>query len=98
VFLKVEKALDITWYSGQLNKLTELEFSTSLIKITARVLATDKLPTSKAIATRVPQASVITPVCTCICGTEEYVRYVVRKLQRSLSAAETWCVSERKDR
>jgi hypothetical protein len=33
VFLNIQKAFDTTWYSGLLYKLSELEFSTSLIKL-----------------------------------------------------------------
>jgi hypothetical protein len=33
VFLDIEKAFDITWHSGLLNKLSELQFLTSLFKL-----------------------------------------------------------------
>jgi hypothetical protein len=56
-------------------KWAELEFSTSLIKIIAKVFVKDKLPASREIAIRVLQVSVIDPVCTCICGTEKYKRH-----------------------
>jgi hypothetical protein len=35
VFLNIEKAFDTTWHSGLLQKLSELEFSTGLIKLIA---------------------------------------------------------------
>jgi hypothetical protein len=41
VFLDIEKALDTTWHSGLLYKLSKLEFSTSLIKLIDSFL-TDK--------------------------------------------------------
>jgi hypothetical protein len=38
VFLDIEKAFDTTWHSGLICKLSELEFSTSLIKLIASFL------------------------------------------------------------
>jgi hypothetical protein len=42
VFLDMEKAFDTTWHSGLLYKLSELEFSTSLIKVIASFLTDRK--------------------------------------------------------
>jgi hypothetical protein len=42
VFLDIEKAFDTTWHSGLLYKLSELEFSTSLIKLIASFLTDRK--------------------------------------------------------
>jgi hypothetical protein len=42
VFLDTEKAFDTTWHSGLLYKLSELELSTSLIKLIAYFLAERK--------------------------------------------------------
>jgi hypothetical protein len=42
VFLDIEKAFDTTWYSGLLYNLTELEFSTSLIKLIISFLTNRK--------------------------------------------------------
>jgi hypothetical protein len=42
VFLDIEKAFDIIWHSGLLYKLSESEFSTSLIKLIASFLTDRK--------------------------------------------------------
>jgi hypothetical protein len=39
VFLDIEGAFDITWYTGLLYKLSKLEFSTSLIKLIGSFLS-----------------------------------------------------------
>jgi hypothetical protein len=42
LFLDIEKAFYTTWHSGPLYKLSELEFSTSLIKLIASFLSDRK--------------------------------------------------------
>jgi hypothetical protein len=42
VFLDIEKAFNMTWHSGLLYKLSELEFLTHLIKLTASFLTGEK--------------------------------------------------------
>jgi hypothetical protein len=43
VFLNIEKHLDKTWHPGLLYKLSELEFSTSIIKLLAFFPLTENL-------------------------------------------------------
>jgi hypothetical protein len=70
VFLGIEKAFDTTWHSGLLYKLSELEFSTSLIKLIAsfltdrkfKVLVENEFSTPKEMAAGVPQASILAPI------------------------------------
>jgi hypothetical protein len=70
VFLDIEKAFDTTWHSGLLYKLSELDFSTSLIKLIAsfltdrnfKVFVEGEFSTPREIATGVPQGSVLVPV------------------------------------
>jgi hypothetical protein len=45
VFLDIQKAFDTTWHSGLLNKLSKLEFSTSLIKLIGSFLSERKFKT-----------------------------------------------------
>jgi hypothetical protein len=69
VFLDIEKAVDTAWHTGLLN-LSEVEFSTSLIKLIAsfltdgkfRVFVEGELSTPRKIATGVPQGSVLAPI------------------------------------
>jgi hypothetical protein len=42
VFLDIEKAFDATWHYGVLYKLSEVGFSTSLIKLIASFLADEE--------------------------------------------------------
>jgi hypothetical protein len=42
VFLNIEKVFDTTWHSGLLYKLSESEFSTSIIKLIASFLTDRK--------------------------------------------------------
>jgi hypothetical protein len=66
----IEKATDTTWHSGQLYKLSQLECSTSLIKLIAYFLTNRKFKASiegefstpREIAAGVPQGSVLAPV------------------------------------
>jgi hypothetical protein len=70
VFFDIEKAFDKTWHPGLPYKLSELEFSTSLIKLIAsfltdrklEVLVEGKLPMPQKIAAGVPQGSVLAPI------------------------------------
>jgi hypothetical protein len=67
VFLDIEKAFDKTWHSGLLHKLSELAFSTRLIKLVASFLTNRKMEalvegefsTPRNIAARRPQGSVL---------------------------------------
>jgi hypothetical protein len=67
VFLDIEKALNKTWHSGILYKLSELACSTSLIKLIAsfltsrkfKVLVEGEFSTPRNIAAGVPQGSVL---------------------------------------
>jgi hypothetical protein len=70
VFLDIEKAFNKTWRSGLLYKLSELEFSTSLIKLIAsflidrnfKVLVGGKLFMPRKIVAGLPQGSVHGPI------------------------------------
>jgi hypothetical protein len=70
VFLDIEKASDTTWHPGLLYKLSELQFSISLIKLIAssltnrkfKVSVEGKLSSHRKVAARVPQGSVLAPV------------------------------------
>jgi hypothetical protein len=70
VFWDIEKAFDTTWHSGLLYKLSELEFSTSLIKLIAyflserkfKVLVDGTFSTQREIAAGVPQGSAHAPI------------------------------------
>jgi hypothetical protein len=70
VFLDIKKAFDNTWPSGLLYKLSELEFSTSLIRLIASFLADRKFEVlvegefsmPRKIAAGVAQGSVLTPI------------------------------------
>jgi hypothetical protein len=69
VFLDIEKAFNTTWHSGLLNKLSKLEFSTSLIKLIGsflsqrkfRVSVEGEMSTSRVMQAGVPQVSVFSP-------------------------------------
>jgi hypothetical protein len=69
VFLDIEKAFDTTWQSGLPYKLSKLEFSTSLIKLTGSFLSQRKFSVSveggmsspKEMQAGVPQGSVLSP-------------------------------------
>jgi hypothetical protein len=69
VFLDIEKAFDTTWHSGLLRELSELEFSTSLIKLISSFLSQRKssvslegeMSTPREIQAGVPQGSVLFP-------------------------------------
>jgi hypothetical protein len=70
VFLDIEEGLNKTLHSGLIYKLSELEFSTSLIKLIAsfladrkfKVLVESEFPTQRKIEAGVPQGSVLAPV------------------------------------
>jgi hypothetical protein len=67
VFLDIEKTFDTMWHSGLLYKLSELEFSTSLIKLIAffltdKVLVEGEFSVSRKIQAGVAQGSVLTPL------------------------------------
>jgi hypothetical protein len=66
VFLDIEKTFDTTWHSNLLYKLSQPEFSTSLIKLIAssfltdrkfKVLVEGKFPMPRKIVAGVPQGS-----------------------------------------
>jgi hypothetical protein len=66
VFLDIKKAFDTTWHSGLLNKLSEIEFSTSLIKLIAfltirkfKFSVGEEFSTPREIAAGMPQGSVL---------------------------------------
>jgi hypothetical protein len=67
VFLDIEKAFDKTWHLGWLYKLSELKFSTTLIKLINyflsqrkfRVSVEGELSTPREIQAEVPQGSVL---------------------------------------
>jgi hypothetical protein len=69
VFLDIEKASDITWHFGLLYKLSNLEFSTNLIKLIASFLSQRKfsvsvegeMSTPREMQAGVPQGSVLSP-------------------------------------
>jgi hypothetical protein len=70
VFLDIETSFDIPWHSGLLYKLSQFEFSSSLIKLIAsfltekkfKVLVEGEFPTPRKIAVEVPQGPVLAPV------------------------------------
>jgi hypothetical protein len=70
VLLDIEKAFDTTWNSGPLYKLSESEFSTSLIKLIAsflterkfKVLAEGEFSTPRKMAAGIPLGSVLAPI------------------------------------
>jgi retron-type reverse transcriptase len=69
VFLDIEKAFDTTWHSGLLYKLSNLEFSKSLIKLIGSFLSQRKfsvsvegeMSTRREMQAGVPQGSVLSP-------------------------------------
>jgi hypothetical protein len=121
VFLDIEKAFDPTWHPGLLYKLSELQFSTSLVKLIASFLTNRKFKVSvegelsspRKVAAGVPQGSALAPVLhslyindapaapgthlvlfaddTCTYAREKHERRVFNKLQRGLTAVESWC-------
>jgi hypothetical protein len=70
VFLDIEKAFDTTWHPGLLYKLSELQFSTILVKLIASFLTNRKFKVSvegelslpRKVAAGVPQVSVLAQV------------------------------------
>jgi retron-type reverse transcriptase len=70
VFLDIEKAFDTTWQLGLLYKLSKLQFSTSLIKLTGsflsqrkfRVSVEGEMSTPRYMQAGVPQGSVLSPI------------------------------------
>jgi hypothetical protein len=70
VFMDIEKAFDRTWHYGLLYEVSELAFSTRLIKLIAsflidrkfKVLVESEISTSRNIAAGVPQGSVLAPI------------------------------------
>jgi hypothetical protein len=69
VFLDIEKASDTTWHYGLLYKLSELEFSTNLIKLLGSFLSQRKfrvsvegdMSTPREMQAGVPKCSVLSP-------------------------------------
>jgi hypothetical protein len=69
VLLDTETAFDTTWHTGLLYKLSELQFSMSLIKLIryfhsqrkSRISIEGEMSTPKDIQTGVPQDSVLSP-------------------------------------
>jgi hypothetical protein len=69
VFLDIEKAFNTTWHPGLLHKLSELEFSNSLIKPISsfisqrklRVLVEGGMSTAREMQAGVPQGYVLSP-------------------------------------
>jgi hypothetical protein len=69
VFLDIEKAFDTTWHPGFIYKLSELGFSTSLIKLISsflsqrkfRVSVEGEMSTPREMKVGVPQGSVLSP-------------------------------------
>jgi hypothetical protein len=66
MFLDIEKALDTTWHSGLLYKLSKLEFSTKLIgsflsKRKFRVSVEGEMSTPRIMQAGVPQGSLLSP-------------------------------------
>jgi hypothetical protein len=70
VFLGIEKAFDTTWHPGLLNKLSELQFPISLIKLIASFLTNrtfkasveGELSSPRKVAAGVPQGYVLAPI------------------------------------
>jgi hypothetical protein len=67
VFLDIEKAFDKIWHSNLFYILSELAFSTSLIKLITskrnfKVLVEGEFSTPRNIAAGVPQGSVLAPI------------------------------------
>jgi hypothetical protein len=70
VFLDIEKGFDTKWHSGLLHKLSELEFSKSLIKLidsvftdrNFKVLIEGKFPTPRKTGVGAPQGSFLAPI------------------------------------
>jgi hypothetical protein len=75
VFLDIEKAFNTKWHSGLLCKLSELGFSTGVIKLIAsfltvrkfKVLMEGEFSTPRNIAAGVSQDSVVAPVLYSLC-------------------------------
>jgi hypothetical protein len=120
VFLDIEKALDKTWHLGLLYKLSELKFSTSLIKLLNFSFLRENSEfrskvncqhqgRHKQVCHKVPS---FPPHCTvyisdmpqtpgvhldlfaddtCIYATDSKEGYVLRMLQRGLSAIDVVC-------
>jgi retron-type reverse transcriptase len=69
MFLDIEKAFDTTWDSGLIYKLSNMEFSTSLIKLISSFLSQRKflvstegeISTTREMRAGVPQGSVLSP-------------------------------------
>jgi hypothetical protein len=69
VFLDIEKGVDTTWRPGLLYKLSNLKFSTRLIKLISpflaqrkfRVLVEGEMSTLRYMQAGVPQGSVLSP-------------------------------------
>jgi hypothetical protein len=85
LFLDIAKACDTTWHSGLLYKLSELEFSTSFIKVISfltdrklEVLVEGELSTPRKIAAGMLQGSILSrgnwnASCT-VLGRYQYLR------------------------
>jgi hypothetical protein len=67
VFLDIEKAFYTTWHSGLLYKLSEFEFSASLIKLSERkfkAMVEDQFSTPRGIVAVVPKVQSLPEYCT----------------------------------
>jgi hypothetical protein len=104
VFLDIDKAFDTTWHSSPLYKLSELrvEFSTSLINLIPS-FSTDTAFKVLVVLALVLCSLYINDVTvapgtqlalfaddTCIYATEKHKRRVLCKLQRGLTAVNSW--------
>jgi hypothetical protein len=69
VFLDTEKAFDTTWRSGLLYKLSELEFSASLIELIASFLTERKFKVflEGEFSAGVPQGHVLAAIMYSLC-------------------------------
>jgi hypothetical protein len=90
VFLDTEKDFDTTWNSGLLYKLSELQFSTSLIELSASFLTDEKFEvlvegefsTPRQIAAGVPQGSILAPIlCSLYINDNPAVGRVLQQVQ-----------------
>jgi hypothetical protein len=95
VFFDIEKAFYKTWKSSLFYKLSELAFSTSLIKLIASYLTKRKskvLLEGEFFTPRIIAAGwLMFRPDTCIFATEKHEHRVLCKLQRCLTAVNSWC-------
>jgi hypothetical protein len=97
VFLDNETAFDTTWHPGLLYKVLKLQLSINLIKLISsylphrkfRVSVEGELSTPREIQAVVPKVSALVPTLYSLYindTTERKERYVLRQLQRGLTA------------